>query len=398
MPKLQRGVDRKLTGEDLREYQLKLYNKQRRPLFVVGALVVCFELFMIFSVLLKDGPVNSTISRLTFFHLYIFLFLITLICLFVLNLGKKLIERKPSIFFGGLFVYSCFILFWAAYLSAFTHRNTVDFSVFLYVSLALAVLVPMRPWRAICLYSAGWILFEIFLRLYISPELDSFSSLINTGFVAVLSMVISILFHNTRVREFLDAKTIAGQHQCIKQMNDQLSMMVTVDDLTQLYNRRFMDKEFPGIIENARKKNAPIAMLMVDIDHFKQYNDHFGHLAGDECLHAVTKEINACLTEDNTYFVRYGGEEFLILMVGVMPDRVREIAEQIRCRVEGAGIEHPGCASGVVTVSVGVCCSREHGYASLTQMIRYADSAMYDAKSKGRNNVCSFMFKERPEV
>lgn len=383
-----------LNKSDLQEYTLKTYKSRRLPMVTGAWLVMFFELFMIISVLVKPGPVNASDSRLMYFRLYVILFAITLICFIIILCGKKYFQKNPSSFLDICVVYAFCICFWGAFLSAYSHRSTADISVFLYVCLSIAVLVPMNPVQIIALYASGWGFFMLMLGVYADPALDLFSSQLNSAFTFLLSIYISILLHRMRINDFINEKTILEQHARIKKMNEQLGMMITVDDLTQIYNRRFMNREFPLMLENARRQQLSVAMLMIDIDYFKQYNDLYGHQAGDKCLCRVASIVKDIINEENALFVRYGGEEFLILLIGMEPENVRALADEIRSGVERAAIPHEDSPEGVVAVSVGVCCSRGDGEASLNQLIRYADVAMYDAKSAGRNRVSVYLFTQ----
>lgn len=392
MPDKTSGKKSRLSPEDGAPLVLKTYQGRRVPLLVLAVVVLAFELFMMVSVLVKPGPVNSSPSRLTFFLLYVVLFVLTLVCLVVLVAGRRWFDRNPAAFLNICVVYAFCICLWSAFLSAYSHRNSVDISVYLYVCLCVAIVVPMRPWHVGVLFGGTWLLFMVMLTHYLGPGLDAFSSRLNSAFASLLAVVIAIMMRRARINDYLNEKTILAQNAQIKQMNEQLNAMVTVDALTQIYNRRFLDREFPRLLQDAREKGQPVALVMLDIDWFKQYNDRYGHQAGDVCLHRVTRAVQTQLPKENTYFVRYGGEEFLVLLVGMEPEDVRELAEQLRAGVQAAAMPNEDAPCGAVTISVGVCCSRRDGKATMGQLIHYADTAMYDAKSAGRNCVSAFRF------
>lgn len=379
---------------DRHAFAQKLY-VSRRPLFlVVAGLVLLFELCMMGWVLLQPGPITRSGNRVTYFVLYASLFSVTLGCLLVLLGCKRLFARRPQLFLGLGMAYACCICLWSAFLSAYSHRNTADISVFLYVCLCVAILVPLRPLQALLLYGGSWGFFMWMLQLYIGPGVDPFSSRLNSAFAALLSICIAVMMQRVRVDDFLNTKTILEQNRQIQQMNARLNAMVTVDELTQIHNRRFMDREFPLLLEHARRMHMPVAMVMLDIDHFKQFNDSYGHQAGDACLYRVADIVTQALPVDNAYFVRYGGEEFLLLLVGLEPEEVRSMAETIRQAIRASKIPHKDSPEGYVTASLGVCCSRGDGAATVSQLVHYADNAMYDAKAAGRNRTVVFRLGE----
>jgi len=159
------------------------------------------------------------------------------------------------------------------------------------------------------------------------------------------------------------------------------------DPLTGLANRLHLEDELARLWSLPELKGAPVSMIMVDIDHFKKLNDCYGHGAGDTCLKRVAAILSAELGDPDGLAVRYGGEEFLLLLPRVqMMDAVR-LAERARRAIENAAIRNDGSGvRGVVTASFGVAAS---GVLDLSpaELIATADQALYAAKSKGRNQV-----------
>jgi diguanylate cyclase (GGDEF)-like protein len=154
------------------------------------------------------------------------------------------------------------------------------------------------------------------------------------------------------------------------------------DVLTGLGNRRLLQQAAERI-EN-RIAHLPHAVMMLDIDHFKDLNDHAGHLAGDQCLVRVASLIQSQLRRHNDHAFRYGGEEFVILLENVAQETAIKVAERIRKAIEAAGIPHPGRTSaGYVTTSIGVATGTD----AIETLLADADAALYTAKRSGRNRV-----------
>lgn len=384
----------RLSEADGQTLALKTYKGKRNTILAGACLTVAFELLALIYVILRRDAAGPSGAWQTYTSLYIILLSVTVACLIIMRAGRRYFESRPTVFLNACVIYSFFICLWAGYLSAYSHRSAADISVYLYVCLCISVLIPMKPWQAALLYAASWTFFAVMLTVFINPALSPFSSLLNSGFTSVLAIVIASVFHRSRVGDYLNERTILDQNAKIQQMNEQLKMMVTVDDLTQIHNRRFMEREFPAILADARRRGVPAAMIMMDIDLFKQYNDRYGHQAGDNCLRDVADIVMSSLPGRDAYFIRYGGEEFLLMLVGIEPEDVRRLAERIRRDVERAALPHEDNESGCVTLSIGVCCSRGDGKASVSQLIRYADTAMYDAKAAGRNVVSVYLFTE----
>ncbi|HUL22654.1 MAG TPA: GGDEF domain-containing protein, partial [Thermodesulfobacteriota bacterium] len=160
------------------------------------------------------------------------------------------------------------------------------------------------------------------------------------------------------------------------------------DDLTGIPNRRsFLDRARTEF-NRSRRNKYPLSVLMADIDHFKPYNDTYGHERGDECLKKVARAIQKTLKRPSDFCARYGGEEFIV----VLPDTTLEgaifIAEEIRAAVKNLGIEHEKSSpAGIVSISVGVATADNHPSISYEDLIRQSDKALYLAKEKGRDRV-----------
>lgn len=157
------------------------------------------------------------------------------------------------------------------------------------------------------------------------------------------------------------------------------------DALTQLANRRAFDLELPQRWSEAARQSQSMAALLIDIDHFKRFNDRFGHPAGDECLRRVAQLMREALREDD-FIARIGGEEFAVLPRPGSKFPVAELAERLRSQVELAGIGHDGQAGQhVVTISLGLAVTSPAQQLQPAALIAAADSALYTAKHQGRN-------------
>jgi len=159
------------------------------------------------------------------------------------------------------------------------------------------------------------------------------------------------------------------------------------DGLTSLYNRRSFDQYSKRIWRQARRERDQLTFLMIDIDHFKAYNDMYGHQAGDDALRAVADIISDSVQRPLDMASRFGGEEFSLVLYGPASSYGHELPERLREKVEGLAIEHEGSEQGVLTVSVGVAIIHPGASRSLAGSIQMADEALYEAKGSGRNKV-----------
>ena len=175
-------------------------------------------------------------------------------------------------------------------------------------------------------------------------------------------------------------------------VNDKLLQLSLHDGLTELANRRRFDEYLAEQLAIAVRHRRPLALLLVDVDHFKAYNDHYGHVAGDECLKRVAAALRACCRRPADLAARYGGEEFALILPDTDQTGAAKLAEVARAAVAALGIEHAGSSTSPrLSVSIGVAALAVTSESSAKQLIAAADVALYRAKDLGRNRVsCSW--------
>jgi diguanylate cyclase (GGDEF)-like protein len=165
----------------------------------------------------------------------------------------------------------------------------------------------------------------------------------------------------------------------------ELGALATIDDLTRLGNRRGLDEWMDREWRRAIRSHTSFACLMIDVDYFKAYNDNRGHKAGDGVLQAIAQQIAANIRRPSDLAVRYGGDEFIVLLADTDAFGAKQVAEKIRASVAAAAIDHDGNPHGIVTLSIGVASSRPNLGADSDAIVEAADAALYEAKRYGRN-------------
>ncbi|MGE8064882.1 sensor domain-containing diguanylate cyclase [Pseudomonas sp. NPDC089569] len=182
----------------------------------------------------------------------------------------------------------------------------------------------------------------------------------------------------------IQIELLASQERLLE-LNRNLELLALEDALTGLANRRQFDLFIQAETGRARRNLSGLALLMIDVDHFKAFNDHYGHLAGDECLRNVAAVITDHIKRPGDLAARFGGEEFAVVLPGTDYVGAFLVAEKIRRAVLAAGLEHSQSPEGVVTVSVGVCGYDPASQTRTEDLIGAADKALYGAKASGRN-------------
>lgn len=198
-----------------------------------------------------------------------------------------------------------------------------------------------------------------------------------------------------RVKHYVGIFMDITQHKVVEQqlrdLNSQLLVMTNTDSLTKIPNRRFFDDRLLAEWSRRGLDKTGLCVMMIDIDCFKEYNDQYGHLAGDECLKLVTTTINRQMDRPGDLVSRYGGEEFAVILPATGIDEGRGIAERIRKGVEDLQIVHADAVSEpYITISVGVSHTIPTDNLHASSLVAAADQALYQAKRIGKNRVVIF--------
>lgn len=174
----------------------------------------------------------------------------------------------------------------------------------------------------------------------------------------------------------------------LEEANAHLARMALSDSLTGIANRRHFDEEKRGMFDKARRKREPLSLILLDIDFFKEFNDCYGHQAGDQCLRQLASVLVALFIYPGELPARIGGEEFAVLLPGISQESAMRRAEQLRMEVCELNIAHERSrAAPCVTISLGVSGLDDQRHQNIEQMIAEADAALYRAKAAGRNRI-----------
>ena len=169
-----------------------------------------------------------------------------------------------------------------------------------------------------------------------------------------------------------------------KQLIDRLGKLANRDPLTGLANRRYFSNYFDSVFSREAESREPFAIILLDVDFFKKYNDHYGHQMGDECLIRLAECFENSVRRSQDLVARYGGEEFIILLPKADRAEAIAVAERIKSQVAAIAIPHEGSDVGQwVTVSQGIALWRAD--VGREQLVEMADKALYQAKANGRN-------------
>ncbi len=174
----------------------------------------------------------------------------------------------------------------------------------------------------------------------------------------------------------------------LENQNRELSTLSVTDHLTGLYNRRYFDDHLKRLLEGERRESRLISLLLCDIDHFKNYNDTYGHLTGDRALQSVAHVLHLCLHRKKDIAARYGGEEFVVILPETDSEGAMKVAQCIQQKLGNEHIDHAGSnVASHLTLSIGVVTAEVSSIHDGKMLIDLADRQLYEAKRRGRNTV-----------
>lgn len=212
------------------------------------------------------------------------------------------------------------------------------------------------------------------------------SAVVVVGLLGLTGLIGWFLILDIRRRTAAEEALRDAQQQLLAS-NRQLELLAMKDALTGLANRRCFDETLAVEARRAQRDGTSLALLMIDIDHFKLFNDALGHVAGDACLQAVSNVLESCVRRPSDLVARYGGEEMAVIMPATDSAGATVVAQLMLERLQQAHIAHPGSPFGRVTVSIGIAVGTGVGLDSLPDLIEAADQALYRAKAVGRNGM-----------
>lgn len=217
--------------------------------------------------------------------------------------------------------------------------------------------------------------------------------LISIVVISTLSLIIWLLLNKRRIEDQLrqtnaqlESKVKARTLE-LEALNQELRQLSVSDGLTGIANRRHFDNYLQSEWAKAARYGKTLALIMVDIDFFKAYNDTYGHQSGDECVIKIAAVLQNGVKRASDLTARYGGEEYAIILPETNASGALLLAEQLRLAVEQQKMEHHSSVYGIVTISLGVAAFMPKPGSSPAVLVSRADQALYEAKRQGRNQV-----------
>jgi diguanylate cyclase (GGDEF)-like protein len=183
----------------------------------------------------------------------------------------------------------------------------------------------------------------------------------------------------------------------LREANHNLQKLTRIDSLTQVANRRRFDEYLAQEWDRSVREQMPLSLVICDIDHFKDYNDHYGHQAGDHCLQKVAQTLSQCVSRPADLVTRYGGEEFAVILPNTILEGAIAVTDRLVQAVQHQELPHDTAPRAIVTISCGVASVRPMADYLPSDLVFTADQALYQAKAQGRNQYQAISVMPPPE-
>jgi diguanylate cyclase (GGDEF)-like protein len=337
--------------------------------YTILALVLLLALTLVEVILVTTGSGNR---RVLYIVLITILLSLLLVAFFLNRSGHYTVAAQIAVACGMIGPWGA-VFFDQSILQG-------DFIPLVYTSLSLflaAILLPVRQTVILAVIEFAALLSLSFI-IPASAGINWPSLLAFIFFTSILSVVSTFISHR-------DMMQIDIQMQLLTKREAQMRELSVRDPLTGLYNRRFLEETVDQRILLAQQEHTPLSLIIADVDHFKRYNDLYGHVEGDTMLRLIGAALRSRIRSSDMV-CRFGGEEFVIVLPGASLDVAQQRADFIRGEVKQIQEENRDQIPSTVTISIGVACYPQHGQDRIA-LLRAADEAMYRAKDNGRDRV-----------
>lgn len=393
----------KIDKDEKENFELSLileniYRGRILAVIVIGFETICLAATMITAKL----KVDSRFAFETYFIMYAIMIVLNILFLLMsksVNGKTNLNKAKTKTLNTMLIAYISFMMSWGSVISLLDQKLYGQLFTFLINMIVCSSVYFLDHKKILIPYITSTLILAIGLPFFQSSKDILIGHYINLFFFIFISWVTSRVTYHNHCENYISKMLLNHSNMLLEKKieenrminnrltiaNNRLKELALLDELTGISNRRsfweFIDREFSNI-----ESNIAISIIMIDIDYFKQFNDHYGHVEGDKALMAVAQQINSIVETPDELAVRWGGEEFIYAAFNKSREAIAETANEICEKVSALKILHnKSPANRYITVSLGVCSIRISERNQAKHAIKLADQALYWAKSNGRN-------------
>ena len=387
-------------------FRLNLLQDNLRRGRILAIVMIIFE-----SILIVIDILSAIIIADDRFHFDIYLAMyiimaginwVYLRCIKNIHTDKPISKEQIKKYEIVISVYITAIMSWASIVSLMDQKLYGQLTVFMIIMTTVSVLYYIEPKIIMIPYMISVLILIIGLPFFQVSSDILIGHYVNLGVFIPTTYLASRIIYSNYVNDFNHKVLLSESNSLLEQeieenkainnklelANFQLKRVALIDELTGIPNRRGFRNYIDTSFESQVGQDSILSILMIDIDFFKQFNDHYGHDAGDEVLIKVANEIDSIVKNTGGYFCRWGGEEFIYIHFNGTIDMIRNIAQMIRQRIYEKKIpNYYAVAEQYISISIGVSTVKISGKEDVGNVINLADQALYQAKDKGRNCV-----------
>ncbi|MBN2797384.1 MAG: diguanylate cyclase [Clostridia bacterium] len=365
---------------------------------VLSICIVIFEIiFLMIALMSKANGVQPAFDYTFYMGMYTILIAISLTFYVLL---KRYEEEKTALAYHKKYYYitvgfGYIFILWGILVS-FADQGLYSNLNALFINLiAVASFLYIAPKDALIMFFSQGAIFYVFISNFQKDTDILTGHYVNSAVIFFFMWIASYLSHSVFASDFLNKHKLEKQlhinHEINEQLQEvveQLEALVIEDSLTGLPNRRGLERFLKNVENLYTNEVTNMSFIMIDIDYFKQYNDHYSHLMGDEALKQISTHIKSYVRSLNDYAIRFGGEEFLFISVSQSEEKMIELADKMRKGIEGLKIPHANSkCSNYTTISLGLVNTTIGNMDWMKKQISNADKALYKAKDLGRNRL-----------
>lgn len=359
------------------EYRQQFINsfvkRNLKRTLVMAAVIMVLELVYL-SISFIPNLQSLYGDKLTTYRvLYIFIIAYTGVHVLIIWLMKDKLLRHIRLVEIVLHIAAIILLTWSGILSVVDMTRGLQGFLYIFIGMAIAVIMVMRPSRSSLVYLTAHVVFIILNFVYNLPKDIIFSNIVNTTSVMVTAFIVSIILFRSASRDFI-------KQQIITEQRDALEHASQLDPLTGLYNRRGLEAKLEAYKLKMVEDDMVMAVIMIDIDYFKEFNDTYGHIEGDQALVSVAEIIKWAIEGYDGFGCRYGGDEFSMVIYGEADEIIVQIIEKLKRGIGALDIESKASRSGRLDIGVGYHIDKVNKRQDPWVLIDQADQALYSYK------------------
>ncbi|NLP44139.1 MAG: diguanylate cyclase [Peptococcaceae bacterium] len=356
--------------------------------------IICEIAVITLSLLIKR---EKLFSQPDLYYLLMYILLTVGMVFFLLSfikLGKNIQQNAKKIQVGGV-LFASFILFWCAGISLLDQLSYGQIVVYLSAIICIGVIPFFKPIVLLLMYGGAEGFFLILQPYFQQSTEIIFGNGVNSLTFVIFSLVISRMrykgfaddFQNKRIIQeksaLLEEKSVLLNeiNLLLIEANHRLENLSQRDSLTGVYNRLVFDRTLKMEWDRCKRHHIPLTLMMVDIDFFKQYNDTYGHQAGDECIKRIAEILSSSARRASDVITRYGGDEFALILPHMNQESALKLAEELSNKVIELSIPHANSTvADYLTISIGANTLIPSAELTIQDLLRNADKALYEAK------------------